>query len=176
MSFKEINPKEWSGSPSQIFGEEWAALSAGTKERGYNAMTIAWGNIGSLWERESHANRLPIMSVFVRRSRYTYEFMEKEEMFTVAFFGAEGKKKLGYLGSVSGRSEDKYNGAHLTPIFENDTVYPNEAELVFICRKLYAAPLESENFIDKGLVSFNYPNEDYHTMYIGEIERILSKD
>lgn len=58
-NFKEVNIAEFQTKPFEIFGKDFMALCAGSEQNGCNAMTIAWGHLGSLWERGSHANRLP---------------------------------------------------------------------------------------------------------------------
>ena len=166
---KEIEFKRLKFNPAMLFAEEWAALSAGNEEDGYNSMTIAWGQIGALWERGNHANRLPVLTCYVRPGRYTRQFMDKEELFTVSVLPQNYKKALGYLGSHSGRDEDKIANAGLTPLFTDGTVCIAEAKLVFVCRKLYQSPLLEEGFIDRELVDFNYPKKDFHEMYVGEI-------
>lgn len=62
---------EWNQNPYTLFANDWAALSTGNEQDGVNAMTIAWGTIGALWEKDSHSNRLPVLTVFVRPNRYT---------------------------------------------------------------------------------------------------------
>ena len=89
-------------NPMQAFGRDWMALAAGGKDRGFNAMTIAWGHFGTLWERTTHANHLPTAVVYVRPGRYTKQFMDAEPYFTLSAFGPEQKKALAYLGSHSG--------------------------------------------------------------------------
>lgn len=173
---KEISPKSEGFCPFTEFSSDWMALAAGTEETGYNAMTIAWGHFGSLWERDSHANRLPTAICYVRPSRYTKEFLNREPYFTLSRFAKEQKKALGYLGSHSGREGDKIADAGLTPVFSDGTMYFAEAETVYICRKLYHAPLISDGFVDKALIAFNYPQRDFHEMYIGEVVKILKED
>lgn len=165
---------EWNQNPYTLFANDWAALSTGNEQDGVNAMTIAWGTIGALWEKDSHSNRLPVLTVFVRPNRYTDIRMKTDDYFSVAVL--EDKKILGYLGSHSGREADKYKGAGITPVFDGNTVYPKEAKLVFLCRKLYQAPLAEEGFCDEKLVDFNYPARDFHTMYVGQIEKILMEE
>lgn len=159
-------------NPITLFSEDWLALAAGTEEN-YIAMTIAWGHLGAVWERDSHANRLPTAVCFVRPQRYTKEFMDRESLFTLSRLPKEHRKALGILGSRSGRDGDKLADAGLTPVFAEGTTYFAEADLVFICRKLYQAPLVESGFVDKGLVEFNY-NGDFHEMYVGEIVKVLA--
>ena len=83
------------------------ALLTAKKDLKVNTMTIAWGSIGFLWYK-------PIIEVYVRESRYTLEFMESSEYFSVCFFPSEYKDKLIYLGTHSGRDEDKISKMGLT--------------------------------------------------------------
>lgn len=167
-----------------LFGEEWAALTAGTAEGGHNSMCIAWGHLGAIWEdklsddRARRRLRLPTVSVYVRPSRYTKEFMDREAYFTVDFLGAERRKAVAYLGARSGRDEDKISNAGLTPAFDEATgaCYLAESRLVFVCRKLYAAPLVEEGFVDASIMEGNYPKRDFHTMYVGEVVKVLEKE
>lgn len=171
---KEVSIKNMKLDPVTMFGDKWAVLTAGNENVGYNAMTIAWGNIGTLWERNSHSNRLPVMTVYVRPSRYTKKFMDSESLFTVSTL--DDKKALGYLGSHTGRNEDKIKNAGLTPIYVDGTTAIKESEIIFVCRKLYNAPLIKDGFADKELIDFNYPDLDFHEMYVGEIIKVYTKE
>ena len=174
--YKEINFKELNLNPMTLFGEDWMALTSGNKEQGFNSMCIAWGHMGTLWERDSHSNRLPTVTCFVRPGRYTKGIMDKEELFTLSRFPEKYRKNLAYLGTHSGRDGDKIKDSGLTAIHEDGTMYFDEADLVLVCRKLYQAPLIEDGFIDRGLIDFNYPEKDYHEMYIGEIIKVLIKE
>ena len=173
--FKEIDKKELMVNSLTCFGDDWMALTAGTKETGCNTMTVAWGHMGSLWSRSGQPGYLPTAVCYVRPQRYTKEFMDREPFFTLSAFSAEYKKALGYLGSHSGRDSDKIAEAGLTPVYSDGTAYFAEAEKVYICRKLYHGALSEDGFIDKALVEHNYPERDFHEVYIGEIVKILMK-
>lgn len=97
---KEVDVKSLQVNPFTLFGEDWMALAAGMKETGYNAMTVAWGHLGSVWERETHQNRLPTAICYVRPSRYTKTLLDREEYFTLSHFAPEQKKALGYLSQT----------------------------------------------------------------------------
>lgn len=175
MSFKEVSYKDLSLNPMTLFANEWAALATGT-EGASNAMTIAWGQVGTLWERGKHTNRLPVATVYVRPSRYTHGLMDANDTFTINFLGMQGKRALGYLGSHSGRDGEKYAAAGLTPVYADGTTYFEEARLVLVCRKLYEAPLVEEGFQNHADFEFNYSHGDVHTMYVGEIVKVLEQD
>ena len=170
MKLKPIDPKDLQINPITMFSQRWPLLTAGNKESGFNTMTIAWGHIGSIWDGLG----LPTVSVYVRPQRHTFGFMNQNEMFTVSVLPTAFKEQLTYLGRTSGRDEDKVSKAGLTPAFAHNTTYFSEAEMVFICRKLYQSPLIHESFVDMAVCDRTYPQKDYHTQYIGEIVEILA--
>lgn len=170
--FKEVDYHEMMINPMTLISEGWLLITAGTKERGFNTMTASWGHLGAIWgQREGK----PTAIVYIRPQRYTKEFVDREESFTLSFFPEECKKALGYLGSHSGRDEDKISKVGLTPVFGDNSVWFEEATLVMNCRKLYHAPLLEDGFVDKELVEQNYPRRDFHEMYVGEIMKVLMK-
>lgn len=167
---KEISVSELNINPMTMIAKEWMLVTAGNKERGYNTMTASWGHLGSIW---GHGGGLPTAVIYLRPQRYTKEFVDREELFTLCVFPEEYKKALGYLGRVSGRDEDKVAKTGLTPVFDGDTTYFAEAKLVLVCRKLYQATLTEEGFHDKSILDEHYPTRDLHDMYIGQIVKVL---
>ena len=166
---KEIPVSEMQLNPYTKIAKEWMLITAGDDQNGYNTMTASWGHLGSLWNA-------PTAVAYVRPQRYTKGFMDRENLYTLTFFLPEYKKALGYLGSHSGRDEDKVAAVGLTPVFGDGFTYFAEASLVLVCRKLYAAPLVEEGFIDREVLEDNYLSRDLHTLYIGAIEKVLVKD
>lgn len=167
-AYKEINPAEIQGNPIQLIGQEWMLITAGSPEH-FNTMTASWGGLGELWFK-------PVCFCFVRPQRYTYEFMEKYEVFTISFFDELYKPQLNFCGSRSGRETDKVNECGFTPRkAENGSVFFNEARLVLECRKIYFQDLDPANFRDASILH-NYPQKDFHRMYVGEITRALVAD
>ena len=106
---------------------------------------------------------------FIRPNRFTKKFVDENETFSLCFFDEIYKKTLSYLGTVSGRDEDKISKSALTPCFIDNTPCFEEANLVLICKKLYSQDLKPENFIEYDLDSKWYEKKDYHTMYVSEI-------
>lgn len=166
--FKIIHIKELKESAPDLFDTRWGLLSAGDKDA-YNMMTISWGTLGELWNKD-------VCTVFVRPQRYTYEFTEKGEYFTVSFFPSDMKKALSVCGTKSGRDTDKAKKAGLTPYFEGKYIAYEEAQIVICCKKLYAQNLEENCFFDQSIIGACYPQKDYHRMYICEIEKVLVKE
>ena len=171
---KEISLDELSINPMNMFGKDWCLASAGNQENGYNGMTIAWGHIGAIWDRKVNNKKtiIPTACVYIRPQRYTKVFFEKEEYFTICAFDQKYKKALGYMGSHSGKDENKIEKAGLTPLFIDHTIAYKEARMIFVCKKIYQAPLLEENFINKSIADENYPKKDFHEMYIGEILKV----
>ena len=161
-NWKLISPKELSENPFRLLSESWALLTAGDAVSAYNTMTVSWGGVGVLWNKN-------VATVYVRPQRHTFGFMEKSGHFTLSFFGEEYKKALSFCGSKSGRDYDKAKECGLTPISVEDGVAFEEAKLILACRKLYWNDILPENFCDTAIDGANYPAKDYHRMYIGEI-------
>ncbi len=170
---REITAKELNINPVTAISEQWMLVTAGD-ESGYNTMTASWGHIGAIWGRKTFGMGTAIC--YVRPQRYTKEFIDREELYTLSFFPEGYKDKLAYLGARSGRDEDKVGKMGLTPVFEKGCTYFAEASLVLVCRKLYQAPLKEEYFVDKSVVEDHYQAKDFHDMYIGEIVKILVND
>lgn len=147
------------------FDRQWALLTAGTIER-FNTMTISWGGLGTLWN-------MPVATVYVRPSRYTYEFMEENDFFTVSFYPDAFRGDLGVLGSKSGRDGDKVALTGLTPVPLDGGVTFAQAEVTLVCRKLYSQDLLRERLPADVAETF-YPDEAPHRLYIGEVVEIRS--
>lgn len=145
-------------------GSRWLLLTAGRlAPRAFNSMTISWGSIGEIWNR-------PFFQAVVRQSRYTREFLEAGDSFTLCVLPPALKPALSLLGSKSGRDGDKIADSGLRPAASRLVQAPcyEEAELVLECRKLYWQDLDPSHFLDPAIES-NYPNKDYHRAYFGEI-------
>lgn len=163
--FKNIDIKELKESAVDLFDTKWALFTAGDKDE-YNMMTVSWGMLGELWNKD-------VCAVFVRPQRHTFKFTENGEHFTLTFLPDEMKNVLSFCGSKSGRDVDKVKETGLTPLFEGDYIAYKEAEITICCKKLYAQKIERECFVDKSLDDKNYAANDRHTMYICEIEKVL---
>ncbi len=157
-------------NPYRLIGRNWFALTA-AKDGKVNTMTAGWGGLGVMWGKN-------VCFVVVRESRYTKEFIDNTDTFSLTFFAdtPANKKILGYLGSASGRDEDKIANASLTIDYHNDTPYITEGNMVYICKKLYRSPMPKECFIDAKIEPSWYKDGDYHDLYIGGITALLTKE
>ena len=156
MSFKEIKPEELQKNPFQMIGKEWLLVTA-EKDGKANTMTASWGGVGVMWGRN-------------------VAFIVASDKLSLSVLDEEYRKTLSYLGSVSGRDEDKIAKSGLTVAHTDDVPYFAEANTVITGKKLYAQEYRPECFIDSSLDEKWYPQKDYHTMYILEIEKILVRE
>lgn len=168
---KEISYKELNINPITKIADEWVALVTGKSGDKINAMTLSWGEIGSLW---GHSSGMPVVTIYVRPQRFSKILLDQEEYFTLCFFDNK-KKELAYLGSHSGRNEDKIAKVGFHNVILKDYSYIEEASLVLVCKKIYRQTLKEECFIDKNIIEDCYPNKDFHDMYIAKIEKVLIK-
>ena len=168
MKFEKIDVTKENINPFQRIGQDWMLISA-KKENKVNTMTASWGTMGVFWGKN-------VVTVGIRPQRFTKEFVDAGDFFTLTFFDGERKEEMGYLGKVSGRDEDKIAKVGFTPVFTGESTYFEEADMVFICRKLYQAPIKEEGFVSQKTVDECYPKRDFHEMYIGEIVKALVKE
>ena len=165
--FQTMDPKALTENVFSLIGDKWMLITAGTAQS-CNTMTASWGGLGVIWGA-------PAATCYIRPQRYTKEFVDREEYFTLTFFGEEYRKALALCGSKSGREVDKVKECGFTvktaacgaPYFE-------EAELVLVCRKRFAQEMDPAN-IPADVKEKWYHQEDYHTLYIGEIIEVLKK-
>ena len=149
---------------AERINDRWGLVTAGTADS-FNAMTVSWGSLGVLW-------RKPVITVYVKPIRYTSEFLDREDYFTLSFFPDAYKHDLGILGSRSGRDCDKLAMTSLTPQFLENGIVFKEAELTIVCKKIYSEPLKPEK-IPAFAVEDYYENEPPHCVYIGEIVQVI---
>ena len=154
-------------NPFKLIADDWMLVTAGTIDS-FNTMTASWGALGELWHRK-------IAVCFIRPNRYTFQFTEQAEHFTLSFFDETYRKALNFCGTKSGRDVDKMAATGLTPTAsESGSVYFEQARIVLECRKIYTHDLDPAAFIDPAIEK-EYPGKDYHRMYIGQVERCLMK-
>ena len=155
-------------NPFTKIGKEWALISAGDKNK-CNTMTVSWGGVGVLWGKN-------VVYIFIRGSRYTKEFIDNGEFFSMSFFDEKYRDALSYCGKESGRNvDDKFKGAGLTPAFRHNIPYPDEANLVLLCRKMAAMPITEDTFVDPQIMPKWYSDNDMHVMYVGEIIEAVAR-
>ncbi|MGN0316104.1 MAG: flavin reductase family protein [Fusicatenibacter sp.] len=165
---KEINVKDLTKNPFSMIGDEWMLITARKGDQ-VNTMTASWGGVGIMWGKN-------IATCYIRPQRYTREFVDAGDTFTLSFFDGEQKKAMGYVGRVSGRDEpDKIEkaGLHLTEVDGQPTF--EEASLILVCKKLYVQEMKEACFLGTEEIEKWYPQKDYHFMYMSEIVKAYEK-
>lgn len=161
-----MKANEIQGNVFDRIGKQWMLVGA-MKDGKSNAMTASWGGMGVLWGKN-------VVFVFVRKSRYTKEFIDAGETFSLSFFEEKYRSMLGYMGKVSGRQEDKIAKSELHVNEKNGAPVFDEAEMTLVCRKLYEQDIEKSGFLSDEEVQKWYADNDYHVMYVAEIVDVLS--
>lgn len=168
MAFKEIAIESLEFNPFTKISKEWMLITAGDENKS-NTMTASWGGLGIMWGKN-------VATAYIRPQRYTKEFVDQADTFTLSFLPEEYRKALNVCGRVSGKNvEDKWAEAGLHPYYVDGTCAVEEADMVFVCRKLYAQDMLPECFVDAECDEKWYPDKDYHTMYMAEIVKVLVK-
>lgn len=161
--------KDLSENFFETISKEWMLITAGNSEK-FNTMTASWGGIGFLWNK-------PVAFIFVRPERYTFGFIEKNELLTLSFLGAENRNIYNICGTKSGRDTDKVKESGLKPITTPEgQITFEQARLTLECRKLYKQTLKPDSFLDKKPLEKWYNEQGgLHEMYIVEIVNVWKK-
>jgi len=154
-------------NPFKLIGSDWMLVTAGDEKR-FNTMTASWGGLGVLWNKK-------VSFCFIRPQRFTFEFMEKNDYYSLSFYDSNYKDSLRICGTTSGREVNKVEKVGFTPCYKEKAPYFEEAKLVFICKKIYTQFIDPRYMIEAKLES-NYKNNDYHKMYVGEIVECIVKN
>lgn len=168
MAFHEVPIESLEFNPFKKISKQWMLITAGDEKKS-NTMTASWGGLGIMWGKN-------VATAYIRPNRYTKEFLDQTDHFTLSFLPEEERKALNYCGTVSGRDvEDKWAAAGLHPYPVDGTTGVEEAEMIFVCKKLYHQEMKPECFDAPENDERWYPGKDYHIMYMAEIEKVLVK-
>lgn len=160
MDFRQVNIRDIKENFVSLIADGWGLVTAGG-ESDHNTMTVSWGGVGELWGKDA-------AFIFIRPQRHTMKYLDSGELFTVSFFPSEYKKALSYCGAHSGRDVDKDAETGLVPVTVGGAVAYEQAKTVLVCRKMAKFGMEPEGFLDKSIEE-NYPDGDYHKVFVGEI-------
>jgi len=117
-----------------------------------NAAAVAWGGIC--------CSRPPCVAISLRKATYTYGNIVERKAFSVCIPSEEHAREADYFGIASGRKEDKFAAAGLTPVKCDlvDAPYVDEFPFSLECELIHT--------IEIGL----------HTEFIGEIKDIKAEE
>lgn len=172
---KSIRPEAIKDNAFTMIGKDWLLVTACEKSIDaegkittgrVNTMTASWGGVGVLWNK-------PVATIYLRPTRYTKEIIDKTDTFSLSVLPQKYKAALDFCGSHSGRDGDKFSKAKLDVDYLNGTPWIKQARLVLFCSKLYAQPFDPFCFTEEKVLNQNYKKDDFHTMYIGEIYKVL---
>lgn len=134
-NYIRIAPTDLRDNVFDLIGKQWMLVTAGNPQS-FNTMTASWGAMGELWGR-------PAAIIFIRESRYTYEFLQREQTFTLSFFEEAYRHALTICGTRSGRASDKVSDAGLTPLPTPAGMMTfTQARMVIECRTMLQQPLD----------------------------------
>jgi len=147
----------------QIKSQGAFLVAKSKNDKKINVMTIGWAAIGYMW-------RKPIMTVMVRKSRFTHCIIEKASSFTVSIPGDDSGEALNFCGTKSGRDVDKFKECKLSvvPAQKVDTPIINLSGFHYECKIVYKSETNPD-FLCKEYREDLYADNDYHTFYFGEI-------
>lgn len=170
--YDKIEASDLPDNVIQLIGKEWMLVTAGNKGS-YNTMTASWGGVGYIWER-------PSTFIFIRDTRYTYQFLQQEESFTLSFFDEKYRNALRICGTRSGRDTNKIEEAGLTPLETPSGLMSfGEARMIIECKKMFVQELDYANLTEPyktKVMEESYKNESSkHQMFISEITNIWVK-
>ena len=162
--FYEVSAVELDNA-ARLIGKDWTLITVrdDSKKSGANVMTASWGFTGFLWNKN-------VAQIFIRPERHTFGLVESEDRFSLAFFGNKNRELLKLSGMKSGRDIDKLELFGLDTVLLDGVPAVAKAELVLVCRKLYAQDIKKECFLDTAPLAY-YEKDGLHRAYIVEIEK-----
>lgn len=166
-AFQKVEFDQFEVNPFNKIGKDWMLVTAGNEEK-VNTMTASWGGIGVMWGKN-------VVYVFVRDSRYTKEFIDSEGTFSLSFPSEKYRKEMKFLGTISGRDEDKIAEAGVHVAYHDGIPYIDEGNMIMFCRVMSETPITREDYLDDDIDTTWYANKDYHNMYIAEITEIMAR-
>ena len=167
--YDRIDASELPDNVVDLISEQWMLVTAGDKSS-FNTMTASWGGIGYIWNN-------PATFIFIRDSRYTYQYLEKEESYTLSFFDEKYRGALQIAGNRSGRDSDKIKETGLTPIETPSHLMSfDEARMIIECKKMFVQELDYANLtpaFKQQIMEESYNSEtSKHQLFISQIVNI----
>ena len=127
-----------------------------------------FGAIGMIWSKNAYF-------AFIKPERYTFDFIQSNENFTVSYFPKEFNKIHKVFGFKSGRDMDKISATGITPEFIDNGITFQEANEIYICKKIYFKQMDKEFEPADVVAKYNDPKDiifgESHYALIGEIEK-----
>ncbi len=161
MAFRKVTPEQLPGNVVDEICNKWMLLAAGN-EQDFNFMTVNWGMMGEMWFQ-------PAVTVYVRESRHTLGYVEREKKFALISLKEGYQQALNIAGSKSGRDIDKVKETGLTPVMIDGVPTFEEAAYTIVCETMYQDAIAIDKMSDDEAKEKSYPAGDPHQMFIGKI-------
>ena len=128
-----------------------------------NAMTIGWGGICHIWG-------IPVWTVLVRPSRYTYRCIEHTTAFSVNVPTDSMVLACAGCGSKSGRDVDKFAEFGLEAVKGTRVLAPTigQCPITYECQVIHSTEVLPEK-LQNDILSGSYVDGDFHRIYFGKI-------
>ncbi|MDE1161241.1 MAG: flavin reductase [Acidobacteriaceae bacterium] len=169
--YDRIDPADLPDNVVDMISKQWMVVTAG-KPDSVNSMVINWGAIGYIWDH-------PAAFIFVRNSRYTYQFLEREGRFTLSVFPEQFRGAEHILGTKTGRASDKIRESGLTLMqTPSGQMSYKEARLIIECKTMMVQDLDYNKALGgyRDDIGAAYQgNPSHHQMFISEITNIWLK-
>lgn len=167
-----IQPEQLSDNVVDMISRQWMLITAGNADS-FNTMTASWGAIGFVWKH-------PAAFILVRESRYTFQFLQREQAFTLSVFDERYRHALNVCGTKSGRDTDKVLEAGLTPMpLPSGMMAFSEARLVIECRTMFEQLMDTRHFTpmfkQDVLASCYAKDAANHHLFVGYITNVYVK-
>ncbi len=166
---KIITVDQINKNPFTLLSKDWSILAAKNSDGEFNGMTVSWGGFGVLWNKN-------VVSVYIRPQRHTKQFVDDQGYFTLNFFDESYRDALKFYGSKSGKDVNKEEACNLHVEDNAYNAHIKEASMVLVCKKLYQDKIKPEMMLDANIDEKNYPQKDYHDVYIAEVVQVLVKE
>ena len=168
MKLQSVDLKTLTPEIFRVFGTQNALLTAGD-QNGCNTMTIGWCQLGRIWNQ-------PVCTVYVRPERYTYQFMEAHDYFTVSILPEAERETMKLCGTQSGRDTDKVKACGLTVCHgAGDAPFFDEAEWVLVCKKIYVQDMDPACVVEGSRILPFYEGDGWHRIYTGQVVEAYRK-
>ena len=117
----------------------------------------------------------PIFTVYVKPERYTYQFIDKREIFTVSYIDKQLFGKFAVYGSKSGKdiNKEEASGSHIKFLDDVGITFEEVTE-VYVCKIIAKAQITENDVSQEIINNYNkylnlYFSTYPHSFYIGEI-------
>ena len=132
-----------------------------------NTMTISWGFVGYMWN-------IPQFLTVVRPQRFTREFLETADSFTISVPFGGLRDELTICGRQSGRDIDKSKVVDFVPARSVSSPVVAGCDFYYECKITYRDELHSGK-IPPDIYKKHYDG-DWHDFFVGEIIETYGRD